>query len=198
MMNVFDLQLFADDPNPAPAGGDGGTDPKADGKSNDPKPAADDKKYTDADVDRIVNERRSRWEKEHNEAVKAAQEEAAKLAKMNEAQKQQYELEKQQKANEDLQAEIEKLKQERVHIELSKTAASLLHENGIDATEGILNFVVGADAETTKANIDAFVKIVEAQVKKAEVARATGTTPKVITHAGNAMSEIDKRLAKYQ
>lgn len=203
MMNVFDLQLFADDTNPAPAGGDGGTDPKpADGgdggKGNDSKPTTEDKKYSDADVDRIVNERRARWEKEQATAIKAAQDEAAKLAKMNEAQKQQYELEKQQKANEDLQAEIEKLKQERVHIELSKTAASLLQENGIDATDGILNFVVGKDAESTKTNIDAFVKIVEAQVKKAEVARATGSTPKVITHTGNTMSEIDKRLAKYQ
>lgn len=204
MMNVLDLQLFADEPNTA--GGDGGADTKpADGGdggsksgSSDPKPTEESKKYTDADVDRIVNERRARWEKEQAAAIKAAEDEAAKLAKMNEAQKQQYELEKQQKANEDLQAEIEKLKQERVHIELSKTAASLLQENGIDATDGILNFVVGADAASTKANIDAFVKIVEAQVKKAEVARATGTTPKVITNTGNAMSEIDKRLAKYQ
>ena len=197
MMNLFDLQLFAEPtPAPAPAGGDGGTDPKpADGgdgnKGNDPKPAADDKKYTDADVDRIVNERRSRWEKEHNEAVKAAQEEAAKLAKMNTEQKQQYEMEKLQKENEEL-------KKAAFKAELGKTASALLSENGIEATEGILSFVVGEDAATTKANIDAFVKIVEAQVRKAEVARATGTTPKVITNDGNAMSEIDKRLAKYQ
>lgn len=206
MFKYFDLQLFADDTTPAPTpnnGGDGGTDPKpadgADGGTkggNDPKPAPaeDEKKYSDADLDRIMKDRRARWEKEK----KAAEDEAAKLAKMNEQQKQQYELEKQQKANENLQAEIEKLKQERVRIELGKTAASLLHENNIDANDEILNFVVGNDAEQTKANIDAFVKIVEAQVKKAEVARATGTTPKVITHTGNAMSEIDKRLAKYQ
>ena len=197
MMNLFDLQLFAEPtPAPAPAGGDGGTDPKpADGgdgnKGNDPKPAADDKKYTDADVDRIVNERRSRWEKEHNEAVKAAQEEAAKLAKMNTEQKQQYEMEKLQKENEEL-------KKTAFKAELGKTASALLSENGIETTESILSFVVGEDAASTKANIDAFVKIVEAQVRKAEVARATGTTPKVITNDGNAMSEIDKRLAKYQ
>ena len=195
MMDVFDLQLFADDPVPADSAA-GGTDPKpTDGgkkDGNDPKPAADEnKKYTDADVDRIVNERRSRWEKEHNEAVKAAQEEAAKLAKMNTEQKQQYEMEKLQKENEEL-------KKAAFKAELGKTASALLMESNIEATEGILSFVVGDDAESTKANIDAFVKIVEAQVKKAEVARATGTTPKVITNDGNTMSEIDKRLAKYQ
>lgn len=202
MFKYFDLQLFADDTTPAPApAGDGGTDTKpnngGDGgnkSGTDPKPATDDKKYSDADVDRIMKDRRARWEKEK----KAAEDEAAKLAKMDEQQKLQYEFEKQQKANEDLQAEIDQLRQEKNRIELTKAAATLLQNSNIDATEGILNFVVGNDAEQTKANIDAFVKIVEAQVKKAEVARATGTTPKVITHTGNAMSEIDKRLAKYQ
>ena len=201
MMNAFDLQLFADDTvqDPAPKDGEGGTAPE-DGKKGDDdnKPAADGKKYTDADVDRIVNERRARWEKEQTAAIKAAEDEAAKLAKMNEQQKQQYELEKQQKANEELQAEIDKLKQERVRIELGKTAASLLKENNIDATDGILSFVVGADAAETKANIDSFVKVVEEQVKKAEVARATGYTPKTVTHTGSTMSEIEKRLAKYR
>lgn len=201
MMNVFDLQLFGDDTvqDPAPKDGEGGTAPE-DGKKGDDdnKPAADGKKYTDADVDRIVNERRARWEKEQAAAIKAAEDEAAKLAKMNEQQKQQYELEKQQKANKDLQAEIDKLKKERVRIELGKTAASLLKENNIDATDGILSFVVGADAAETKANIDSFVKVVEEQVKKAEVARATGYTPKTVTHTGSTMSEIEKRLAKYR
>lgn len=201
MMNTFDLQLFADDTvqDPAPKDGEGGTAPEEGKKGDDDnKPAADGKKYTDADVDRIVNERRARWEKEQAAAIKAAEDEAAKLAKMNEQQKQQYELEKQQKANEELQAEIDKLKQERVRIELGKTAASLLKENNIDATDGILSFVVGADAAETKANIDAFVKVVEEQVKKAEVARATGYTPKTVTHTGSTMSEIEKRLAKYR
>lgn len=201
MMNAFDLQLFADDTvqDPAPKDGEEGTAPEEGKKGDDDnKPAADGKKYTDADVDRIVNERRARWEKEQASAIKAAEDEAAKLAKMNEQQKQQYELEKQQKANEELQAEIDKLKQERVRIELGKTAASLLKENNIDATDGILSFVVGADSAETKANIDAFVKVVEEQVKKAEVARATGSTPRTVSHTGNAMSEIEKRLAKYR
>jgi hypothetical protein len=79
----------------------------------------------------------------------------------------------------------------------SKWLAGLLQESNVDATPDVLKFVVGDDAETTKANIDSFVKIIEAAVKKAEVARATGTTPRTITNNGNAMTEIDKRIAKY-
>ena len=42
------------------------------------------------------------------------------------------------------------------------------------------------------------MSIVQAQLKRAEVERATGRTPKTVHNTGNAMSEIDKRIAKYQ
>ena len=64
--------------------------------------------------------------------------------------------------------------------------------NGEDTTD------TPADAESTKTNIDRFVKIIEDQVKKAEVARATGTTPRSYGNNGGQLSEFDKRLAKYQ
>jgi hydrogenase maturation factor HypF (carbamoyltransferase family) len=109
---------------------------------------------------------------------------------MNAEQKQQYEIDKLKKENEDL-------KKAQARTELEKTAAGILQEKDLEATQEVLDFVVGDDAETTNANIDKFVKIVEAQVKKAEIARATGTTPRNITNNGNNLSEIDKRIAKY-
>lgn len=42
------------------------------------------------------------------------------------------------------------------------------------------------------------MKIVESQLKKAEIARATGTTPKTMTNQGTQMSEFERRLAKYK
>lgn len=192
MNYIFDLQLFSEgnptEPipgNPIPGKDpEGSPEPKGD---PEPAPAEPELKYSDEDLDRILNSRFARWENEKQKAVT----EAAKLAKMNADQKQQYELERLQKENEEL-------KQAAVRIELGKTATALLRENNMEATEGVLSFVVGEDAEQTKKNIDAFVKLVEAQVQKAETARATGTTPRVIGHSGNAMSEIDKRLAKYK
>ena len=182
----MNLQLFAEGE---------GTEPGANGEvetkpgEGETKPA-DEKKYTDKDLDRIINSKYAKWKADYDKDLKAAQDEAAKLAKMNAEQKQQYEIDK-------LKAENAELKKEQMRAELGKTAAGLLQESNIDATPDVLKFVVGDDAETTKANIDSFVKIIEAAVKKAEVARATGTTPRTITNNGNTMSEIDKRIAKY-
>lgn len=199
----MNLQLFAE----GGEGGEGaeGKEGKEGAEGQEGKEGAgnggeggEEKKFTQAQVDEMVKARLAREKEAQEKALEEAKAEAAKLAKMNEQQKQQYELEKQQKANEDLKAEIEQLKKAQVRIELGKTATNLLREKNIDATEDILDFVVGADAESTKTNIDRFVKIVEEQVKKAEVARATGTTPRTYNNNGAQMSEIDKRIAKYQ
>ncbi len=153
--------------------------------------SGEEKKYTDKDVDAIVNKRFAKWKTEQEQAVKSAKEEAEKLAKMNAEQKQNYEIEKLQKEN-------EKLKQGAAKVELSRSATGILTEKGIEATQDVLDFVVGNDADDTNAKIDKLVKIVESQLKKAEIARATGTTPKTMTNSGSPMSEFEKRLAKYK
>ena len=153
--------------------------------------SGEEKKYTDKDVDAIVNKRFAKWKTEQEQAVKSAKEEAEKLAKMNAEQKQNYEIEK-------LQKEKEKLKQEAAKVELSRSATGILAEKGIEATQDVLDFVVGNDADDTNAKIDKLVKIVESQLKKAEIARATGTTPKTMTNSGSQLSEFEKRLAKYK
>lgn len=153
--------------------------------------SGEEKKYTDKDVDAIVNKRFAKWKTEQEQAVKSAKEEAEKLAKMNAEQKQNYEIEKLQKEN-------EKLKQEAAKVELSRSATGILAEKGIEATQDVLDFVVGNDADDTNAKIAKLVKIVESQLKKAEIARATGSTPKTMTNSGSPMSEFEKRLAKYK
>lgn len=186
--NKFNLQLFAE--GEGDAGADAGADNTAAEGGEAKVDPRDEKKHSDNDVDRIVKSKYAKWKADYDKELNEAKEEAAKLAKMNAEQKQKYELDK-------ITAENEKLKKQMARIELEKTSAGLLAEKNIDATQEILDFVVGDDAETTNANIDKFVKIVEAQVKKAEIARATGTTPRNITNNGNTMSEFDKRIAKY-
>ena len=178
------LQLFAEETV------DHTAEPDAVKDSVNPENTSDDsgeeKKYTDNDVDAIVNKRFAKWKTEQEQAVKRAKEEAEKLAKMNAEQKQNYEIEK------------EKLKQEAAKVELSRSATGILAEKGIEATQDVLDFVVGNDADDTNAKIDKLVKIVESQLKKAEIARATGTTPKTMTNSGSQLSEFEKRLAKYK
>lgn len=183
------LQLFAE------VTLDHTAEPDAVKDSVNPENTSDDrgeeKKYTDKDVDAIVNKRFAKWKTEQEQAVKSAKEEAEKLAKMNAEQKQNYEIEKLQKEN-------EKLKQEAAKVELSRSATGILAEKGIEATQEVLDFVVGADEADTNARIDTLMKIVESQLKKAEIARATGTTPKTMTNSGSQLSEFEKRLAKYK
>lgn len=170
----FDLQLFAEEA-PAQAQPEGTEPPE--GQEPAQEQGAGDKKYTDKDVDAIINKKFAKWKAEQEAAVKNAQEESAKLAKMNADQKHQYEMEKLQKENAEL-------KRSALRMELGKTATGLLKEHNVDATQDILDFVVGEDAEETKERIDRFVSIVQAQLKRAEVERATGRTPKTVHNTG--------------
>lgn len=204
----MNLQLFADeggsgDGSSSGTGQQGATDPDAgdpgggdNGSSDGSQTGADDgnnnssgqqepeKKYTQADLDK---------------AIKDAKKEVEKLSKMNADQKRQYEMEKLQKENAEKQAEIDRLKKEALKVGLSREASRILQEeHSITATQDMLDFVVADDAEATKKNIDKLVGIIEADRKAVETARATGRTPKNYTNNGNTMSEIDKRIAKYQ
>lgn len=179
----INLQWFAEEePTPTPEA-ETNRSPADPNAGNQPEPAGSDGEinkpngqYTQQDIDK---------------AVQDALAEAAKLAKMNADQKQKYELEKLQKENAKLKAAAAK-------IEMGKTAAAILKDHKIDATQDILDFVVGTDAEDTKGRIDKFVSIINAQIKAAEIARATGHTPRSYHNSGDAMTEIDRRIAKYQ
>lgn len=138
-------------------------------------------------IETALGNAKVKWQEDADQKA----EEAAKVAKMNAEQKQQYEMDKLKKENERLQAES-------VRNQLSRNAAGVLSEKGIEATQDVLDFVVGNDADDTNARIDKLVKIVESQLKKAEITRATGTTPKNMTNQGSQLSEFEKRLAKYK
>ena len=195
----WNLQLFGDDDGAEGAeGGASGGDPDPAGKEGaeggtEKKPDdGDEKKYSDADVDKIVEKKFAKWKAQHDKDLKDAKDEAAKLAKMNADQKKDYELEKVKKERDDLKAQPQR-------FEMGKTAASILKEHKIDATQDILDLVVGSDADSTKENIDKFVGIIKAQIAAAEVERAKGKTPKSYGNEGkDDRTEIQRRVEKYR
>ena len=159
--------------------------------------------YNDNDVDRIVAKHKAKWEKEQKaaieNAVKDAQEEARKLAKMNAEQKAKYEQEKQNREIEAIKAENERLKAEALRSELSKQAArQMKDDHEIIATQDMLDFVVGSDAETTSKNIDKLIGIILDDRKQQERQRAIGRTPQAFRNNGESISEIQKRINKYK
>lgn len=190
----WNLQMFAEDDPADDSDDDPKDDPKEgeDGGEPEPEPKDDEKKYTDKDVDEIVERKFAKWKAKHEEDLETAKKEAAKLAKMNADQKKDYELEK-------IKAENEELKADAAKIELGKEAAKILKESKIDATQDILDLVVGSDADSTKVNIDKFVEIIKAQIAAAEVERAKGKTPKSYGNGGkDDRTEIQRRIEKYR
>ena len=174
------LQRFADENDDVKEDIDDDAKGPAEGENEPPEP---EKKYTDDEVDEIVAKKFAKWKAKEEERVKAAKEEAEKLAKMNADQKQKYKLEQ-------LEAENAKLKEEAAILEMSKTATGLLKEKGIDATAEMLEFVVTTEAESTKANIDKLVNIIDGQLERAERERAKGTPPPAFSGDG------DKNITK--
>ena len=168
----IDLQLFAED---EPEEGEKEEEPKGTGEEPDKKKDT----YTSEEVDKIVQARLARANAEKDKEIKAAREEAAKLARMNKEEKAKYDMEKLQRESSEKDARIAQLEQEAAMARMSKEATNILRENhGIEASQDMLDFVVSSDAKTTKENIDRLVRIIEADRKSVEVARARGTTPK--------------------
>lgn len=194
--HLFDLQLFADDAGSGAdntggaAGADdanNGADQNTDNKQQpDTKPGAEEKKYTDADVDKLIDKKFAEWQKKKDKEV----DEAKKLADMNAQQKAEYERDK-------LQKELDDYKRKDALAEMSKTARKMLSDEGINVSDELLSRLVTTDATETKAAVDSFTKLFKAAVDEAVKDKARGTTPKNITNNSDAMSEIEKRIAKY-
>ena len=185
--NYIDLQLFAEEPNEGPEQNEPKEEPnKPEPKKDEPKEPKDEKKYSDAELDEIINKKFAKW-REKSEAEKA---EAAKKAKMSEAEKQKYELEK-------LQKETNALKEQVKRSELSKKVSAQLREKDIEPTDDVLDFIVTSDADSTDDNLKKFVNVVEAAVKAHEEQRAKGKAPKQYGH-NEPLSPLQAKIAKWK
>lgn len=164
---LIDLQLFADD---APA--DGG----ADGAGNDnPSPAPDDQqpkqnpaaKYTDDDVDRILNQKFAEWQRKQEKKTS----EAERLARMT---------------TEEMAAERMKALEEKIagyetaaaRAEMSKTARAMLADKGLHVSDALLSNLIADDADATKASVESFINLFSAAVEAAVKERVKSDTPK--------------------
>lgn len=166
------LQLFADDPAPTdPKPGDPAdpkqTDSKPSAPGPDPKSGEPQKKYTDDDVDKIINRKFAEWEKKQQAKV----DEATKLAEMNAQEKAEY------KASQ-LEAELNKLKEKDTLAEMSKTARKMLAEDEINIPDELLAHLVSTDAEDTKNTVQAFAKLFKDAVQDSVKDKLKGNPPK--------------------
>lgn len=108
-----------------------------------PESAEEPKTLTQDEVNRLIaqnkskakEEARKELEKEMREQIEAEVEEAKRLAKLNDEERREEEFKK-------LQQEIEELKRKDAYHGLAREASKMLSEHSIQATDGILQFVV--------------------------------------------------------
>lgn len=174
-MNKFlDLQLFAGSSELAEAAADPGevkmigSAAAQDEEPKDRKPADDQKpKYTDRDLDEILNRKFARWQEKQQKAV----DEAKKLAEMDAQQKAEYERDQ-------LREELASLKRQASLAEMTKTARKILSDSGISVSDELLSVMVTTDAEETKTAVDGFASAFHAAVESAVKERLKGEPPR--------------------
>lgn len=161
-------QLFADEGTETekPQEEPGNASPQA-GQSADEQ-AKPEAKYTDADIDRIINAKFAEWQKKKDKEITEAQ----KLAAMNATQKAEYERDQ-------LQKQLDELKKANARSEMAKTARQRLAEEKIAVSDDLLNTLITDDADTTKANIDSFAKMFNSAVQEAVKTALKGNVPQV-------------------
>ena len=131
-------------------------------------------------MEAIIQQRVAREKKASEKAI----EEAKKLAKMNEDEKKAYEFEA-------LQKELAELKRKDAQYGLSKEASKMLSEQGIQADDELLQFVVKEDADATKQSVSAFVSLINRKVEEGVKQALSGQAPRVSTNTGKGLTKDD-------
>ena len=162
------------------AGSDGKNGSGPEGKEGDGKEA----KYTDDDLDRILNRKFAEWQKKKDKEV----DEARRLASMSEEEKT-----KQKQA--DMERQLNELLSEKNRSEMMATARSILSERNIHADDALISLIVSEDAESTKKSIDAFANMFQKAVNKAVKDALKGEPPKTGTGKGGYTKEDILKVA---
>lgn len=177
------LQFFAEPDDGGTGGGDGSpakptvpaTKRGSDGNEpdNPHEPVDPPKKYTDDEVNAIIDKKFAKWKADQEAEV----EQAKKLWRMSAEQKKDYQLSEAQKRAEAAELEVSKYK-------MTSTARKLATDAGIQLSDDDLSHLVTADVDTTKANLD-WLKDLHSRIESdVKTAFLKGNPPKV---GGNSL-----------
>lgn len=172
------LQMFAEDPaGTEPAGAEPTGHEPAEPKGTEPKNEPE-KKYTDEDVNRIIDRKFAEWEKKQSKAKS----EAEKLAGMNADQKEKYE-------NEQLKKQVEELLRKDALGKMATVARGMLGEKNISVSDDLIEMLISDDAEKTKSSVDSFINAFQAAVEKAVKDALKGNPPKKTSEPASITKE---------
>lgn len=172
---MLKLQLFADEETGSNESTENAENTKEEKKvsQKDIKQAELKPKYTDEDVDKLIDKKFSQWQKKQEKVVI----EAKKLAEMTVTEKAEYEREQ-------LQKELDEYKKKDALSQMEKQARKILAAEGISISSELLSTMVTTDAKQTKDAIDDFVKAFKAAVEKEVREKLKGSSPRKGTVSG--------------
>lgn len=162
------LQFFAEQGN---EGSDGAPNAESEQPSDSEEKRGEQqaKTFTQDEVNKIVSQRLER----QKEQLKAKEDEAKKLSRMNAEQKANYELEKANKRAEEAAAKL-------ARYEMRDSAKQMLADGGFNnADNSLLDLVVTDTAESTQENVNVLLTAIEAIREDERNKLLAGKTPKV-------------------
>lgn len=182
----MDLQYFAEEAaDSSQTGAPEGTEAEAQPETDQQQ--STEKTFTQDEVDKMVQKRMARYDRDHQKEVDNARSEATRLAKMNKDQQKDYKL---QQAEKDRQEALSKL----ARYEMQDVARQQLIDGGYaNPTKEDINLIVTDNADTTKANGEAFLKAVERIRQNVRDELLKGNTPKA---GGTAVEAPDEATFK--
>lgn len=143
-------------------------------------------KYTDADVDAIINKKFASWQEKQDKAIAEAVakvEEANRLAQMNDKEKADHERKQ-------MEDELALLKAEKAHNTMMTTARNMLKADGLTIPDEIVSVLVTDTAEATSEAVKAFSGMFQKAVDEAVKAKLAGSEPKRGTASAMSKEEI--------
>lgn len=174
MKKFFDLQMFAEE-----AVAETAAETPETHTENEPGATKTEAKYTDDDVNKILDRKFAEWQKKQEKKVS----EAERLSKMT----------AEEKAAERMKALEDKLRGYEVaaaRTEMTKQARAILSDKNIHVDDALLANLIAEDAESTKASVESFVSLFNAAVEKAVKEKVKGDTPKTGTTSGMTKEQI--------
>lgn len=162
---LFDLQLFAD-----AEGGENGAEVETPETLTDDQPeekAKPQPKYTDDDVDKLINRKFAEWQKTQEKKTS----EAERLAKMTAEEKADVRIKQ-------LEEKLAAAERKEAVADMTKQARAIFNDAKLNISDEILVNLIADDADTTKAAVNSFIALFKSEVDKAVKEAYKGETPR--------------------
>lgn len=157
--------------------GSQGTEKKPDNETDDRKVA----KYSDDDLDRIINQKFAKWQSAQQEKI----DEATRLANMTAQERAEHERDK-------LRKELDELKHKTAVADMERTARNILLADGISVPDFLVSTLVREDAEETSKAVKTFAEAYKSSVQDAVKQQLTHNAPQTGGMSGLTKEAIMK------